>query len=254
MADYVRIAGQQDSFFGAAADTKPTVCPKGTFAWEYDTGLVYRTWNGGTNWVVWGINAPIKTIQTELKAITAVAADVQSVSSELSLLSLTGLRRATIFIDHAKDNASASVGQGTEYVVQVSQKLTGNDTWRSLLPLTAAITVPIASVCSAVEPVGETVIACASVLPAVGDIMFFKNTTIGNSEWANVIAVSAGVNFTLESGLTNASEIKTYYSQGEHFVISVDIEAQVRLRVVCNNTKGTTNKAIVWRCACITAS
>ena len=61
-----------------------------------------------------------KTIQTEIAAIAAVAADVQAVSS---VLDLSGqIKQVTILIDHAKDHASASVGQGTEYVIQVSQK------------------------------------------------------------------------------------------------------------------------------------
>lgn len=192
----------------------------------------------------------IKTIETELKAITAVAANAQSLSSELDV---SNKNKVTVFIDHAKDNALASVGQGTEYVIQVSEKATGNDTWRSLTAFTAAMTVPVAPVCSAVEPVGETIIACGAVVPAVGDIVFFKNTTLALSEWANVIAVVAATSFTLESGLTNASEIKTYYTQGEHFVLTVDVEAVTRLRVVANNTKGTTNRAICWRCAAITS-
>jgi len=192
----------------------------------------------------------IKTIETELKALTEVAADVQSVSS---ILDVSTKNKVTILIDHAKDNAAASVGQGTEYVVQVSEKATGNDTWRALAAFTAAMTVPVAPVCSAIEPVGETVIACGAVVPAVGDRVFFKNTVLALSEWANVIAVTPATNFTIESGLTNASEIKTYYTQGEHFVLTIDVEAITRLRVVCNNTKGTTNRAIVWRCAAITA-
>ncbi len=191
----------------------------------------------------------IKTIETELKALTEVAASVQSVSS---ILDVSNKNKVTVFIDHAKDNALASVGQGTEYVIQVSEKATGNDTWVTLASFTAAMTVPVAPVCSAVEPVGETVIACGAVVPAVGDTVFFKNTTLALSEWANVIAVTPATNFTIESGLTNASEIKTYYTQGEHFVQMIDVEAITRLRVVCNNTKGTTNRAIVWRCAAIT--
>ena len=199
-----------------------------------------------------GIQTIVKTIQTELTAITAVAANVQSVSSELDLSGQ--VKQATILIDHAKDNASASVGQGTEYVIQVSEKASGNDTWRSLVAFTAAITAPSTITLDAAEAAGQTVIEIGVTTPVVGDIVFFKNATIANSEWGNVVAISAGVSFTLESALTNAqgSAGGTIFTQGEHFVVTVDVKAITRLRVVANNTKGTTNRAIVWRCAAIT--
>jgi hypothetical protein len=237
-------------YVGLSTDDKPTGVRPGSRFLEYNTGTSYITYDG-TNWVVY---APVKAIQTELKAVTAVAADVQSVSS---VLSLTGVKKVTLCIDHAKDNASASVGQGTEYVIQVSEKATGNDTWRSLAAFAAAITAPTAVVTDAEEAAGQTVIECGASVPAVGDIVFFKHATIGSSEWANVIArVTTGgsESFTIESGLTNVQASGTYYTQGEHFVVTVDVESLTRLRVVCNNTKGTTNRAIVWRCAAITAS
>jgi hypothetical protein len=192
-----------------------------------------------------------KTIQTELMPITAVAADVQSVSS---ILALTGIKKATIFIDHAKDHASASVGQGTEYVVQVSEKATGNDTWRSLASFSATITAPTVITTDAIENAGQTLIEIGATTPVVGDILFWKNATIGLSEWSTVIAIATGVSCTLQDALTNTQAQGTYNTQGEHFVLTVDVESVTRLRVVCNNTKGTTNRAICWRCACITSA
>ncbi len=205
-----------------------------------------QTTPGTTNLVATSV---VKTIETELKAITAVDANVQSISSELAL---TGMKQVTIFIDHAKDSADASVGQGTEYVIQVSEKATGNDTWRSIPAFTATITAPTVITLDNDEAAGQTVIECGATVPAVGDIIFFKNTTLANSEWANVIARAVGAgteSVTLESGLTNAQADNTHNTQGEHYQQTINVQSYTRLRVVCNNTKGTTNRAIVWKVA-----
>ena len=194
----------------------------------------------------------VQAIQSELKAITAVAADAQSVSSTLSVYQK---KRVTVMIDHAKDNALAAVGAGAEYRVQVSEKDSGNDTWRSLAAVTAQITVPVAVVTDNNEAAGQTVIECGAVVPAVGDIIFFKNAVIANSEWARVVAVDATPgteNFTIADGLTNAQAAGTYYTQGEHFVATVEVRAVTRLRVIANNANGSTNRAVVFRVAAIT--
>jgi hypothetical protein len=124
-----------------------------------------------------------------------------------------------------------------------------------LSSFTASITAPTAVVTDGEEAAAQTEIACGAVVPAVGDIIFFKNATLANSEWANVIGVDAtggSEHFDIEDGLTNTQAAGTYYTQGEQFVLTLDVQSVTRLRVVCNNTKGTTNRAIVWRAACIT--
>ncbi len=199
-----------------------------------------------------GKETVVQAIQTELKAITAVAANAQSKSSELNVYQK---KSATIFIDHAKDNANAAVGAGCEYRFQASEKDSGDDTWRSLDAVVAQITAPTAVVTDNNEAAGSTVIECGAVVPAIGDIIFFKNATIALSEWARVVAVDAtpgSESFTIADGLTNAQAAGTYYTQGEHYTATINTRAITRLRVVCNNANGTTNRAIVWRCAAIT--
>ncbi len=189
-----------------------------------------------------------KTIETELQAIVAVAADAQSISSTLTL---TDMRKVAIFIDHGRDATSAFVGAGTEYRVEVSEKATGNDTWRPIASATAAITAALAHVMDVEEPAGEVVILIGATSPVLGDIQFFKNATIANSEWARIIDKTNSVSFTIQDGLTNTQAAITSYSQGEHFVMLLDVSSYTRLRVVCNNNNGSTNQNIVWRCAAI---
>ena len=117
-----------------------------------------------------------KTIQTELLAITAIAADVQQKSSTLNIASID---RLLIFIDHACDAATAFVGNGTEYRIEVSEKASGNDTWRTLYSVVCGIAAASDIVMDEQEPAAETEIKTGATLPAIGDIVFFKNATIG---------------------------------------------------------------------------
>jgi len=187
-----------------------------------------------------------KTIQTELNIIAAVAADAQDKSSELAL---TNMKKVAIFIDHARDATGAFVDAGTEYRVEVSEKATGNDTWRTIASAVCGIAAALGHVMDAEEAAGQTLIEIGATTPLVNDIQFFKNATIGNSEWGKIVAVVDGVSFTLQDGLTNTQAAITTYSQGEHFVLLLDVEAYTRLRVICNNNNGSTNQNIVWRCA-----
>ncbi len=191
-----------------------------------------------------------ETIQTELLAITAVAADAQQKSSELSLV---GIKKAAVFIDHGRTAATAFVGAGTEYRVEVSEKATGNDTWRTIASHVCGIATASQITADGAEAIGQTVIEIGATTPAVGDILFWENATLALSEWMKVVAIAAGTTFTILDGLTNAqAAAKLIYNQAEQRVLLLDVEAYTRMRVVVNNNNGSTNVAIKSRIACIT--
>lgn len=193
-----------------------------------------------------------KTIQPELLAITAVPANTQQTSS---VLSLAGVRKVTIFIDHGRTAVTAFVVAGTEYRIEASQKASGNDTWVPVASVVCEITAPVAIVMDGAEAAGATRIECTAVVPTKGDWVYFKNATIGNSEWAKVVLVDAGVGteyFDILDGLTNVQAAITMYNKAERFALTLDVEAFTRLRVVVNNNNGTTNVAVDSRIAAIT--
>jgi hypothetical protein len=193
-----------------------------------------------------------KTIETELQAISTLAANVNAVSS---VLDVSAKSTATIFIDHARDAATAFVGAGTEYRVEISERATGNCCWRTLYSVVCDITAASSIVMDAQEAAAATQIETGATLPAVGDIVFFKNATIANSEWSKVISrVTTGgsESFTILDGLTNIQPAITLFNKAEQFVLSLNVKGATRLRVVANNNNGTTNQNIVWRCAAIT--
>ena len=198
-----------------------------------------------------GINQ--KSVLAELLPITTVSANVQRISNILGVDDFTGI---TIFLDHARDAATAFAGAGTEYRIESSEKDTGNDTWRTLYSVVCGIAAASSIVMDAQEEIGATRIETGATLPAKGDIVFFKNATIANSEWAKVTAVNttAGTEyFDILDGLTYVQPAITLFNMAETFVLTLNIKTIKRIRAVVNNNNGTTNQPIVSRIAAIAA-
>lgn len=224
-----------------ADDTFRTVIPD---LLAVDNGDTPTTYSAGSK------DRPIKTIQTELLAITKVAADAQQKSSELTL---TNIKRVVIFVDHGRTATTAFVGAGTEYRIEASQKATGNDTWRTIDSDTCVITAATEITADGAEATGQTLIEIGANTPVAGDIVFWENATLANSEWMKVVAIVAGTSFTILDGLTNdQAAAKKIYNKGEQFVSNLDVTGYTRLRVIVNNNNGTTNAQVVSRIAAIT--
>lgn len=266
-------------FFGeGTTGTGLTAGPPNYYGWDdFQADALFKTWHiyrvsleygweaSGTFDHVWvvelklnGMQIPIKpdapvitkTIQTELLAITKVAANAQQKSSELDL---ANMKKATIFIDHGRTATTAFVVAGTEYRIEASQKETGNDTWRTIASVEGIITAASEITADGAEAAGQTVIECGDPDPEIGDIVFWENATLANSEWGKVVAHVDNTSFTLQDGLTNAqANAKKIYNKGEQFVLTLDVTAFTRLRVVVNNNNGTTNAQVASRVAAIT--
>jgi hypothetical protein len=196
------------------------------------------------------------TVQTDLAIIQTLAADLVYRTDDTADFLTAGKLSASIGIWHAKDSASAPVGAGTKYTIEKSYTLTGDDNWMSLYWVQAGITAPTAMVTDGEEVATSTVIECGNVIPAVGDIICFKNATIGLTEFREVIArVTTGGSetVTLKDALTSTQAQGTYYTQVEKFDINLlNLKGVVRLRVFVNNNLGTTNRAIIFRIALTT--
>ena|SRR3972149_6176358 len=193
---------------------------------------------------------PRKTITAELLSITKVAANAQQKSSELDL---TNIRDLLLIIHHGRTAVTAFVGAGTEYIVQVSAKASGDDTWTDIASIVAEIALATAITADGAEAAGQTVIEIGANTPAVGDIVFWENATLANSEWGKVVAISAGVTFTLLDGLTNAqAAAQLIYNKGKVYALNLSTRSAKRLRVIVNNANGSTNVQIACRISALT--
>src|SRR3990167_6709284 len=135
----------------------------------------------------------IETIQTELYAAASLAASAQAVSS---VLSVVGIKHATILIDHSRA-ATASFGtNGTEYRVEVSAQSANNDTWRPIASVLASSAVAASAAASSDAAAGTTVVNITSgTAMARGDIICFTSGTI---EWVRAVSVSGTASFTVQ--------------------------------------------------------
>ena len=226
-----------------------------------NTGRKDYVWDG-TNWR--GMLADtagaarvgiVETIQTELFAAASVAASSQAAST---ILSMAGIKKALIFIDHGRAATAAFGTQGTEYRVEASQRATGDGTWRAMTTVVAGSTAALAVSASADVAAGSTTITVDSgtSIPARGDIVFWANTvSAASSEWMRVTSVSGTASFVIQDGLDYGQDSDTsIYTQAEQWALVVDVEAITRLRVVVNNNASGTTQAIYSRIACITES
>lgn len=187
------------------------------------------------------VQSAVKTIQTELLASSAIAASVMVKSSELSL---TGMRQATIFIDHGRATTVAfGAAGGTNYLIQTSEKAAGNDTWRTVSTFVASSAAASSALSSGAVAAAQTsIIILSSTAFVVNDLIMWANTAAPSvsTEWARVGTVTGTASFTVIDGMTNAQgSTVVITNQAEHFVTTVDVGSLTRVRVVVNNTCGT---------------
>jgi hypothetical protein len=54
-------------FIGLSTDSKPTGVPSGSYFWAYDTGTLFKTYNG-TDWIAYSVNSVVQPGTVDLHA------------------------------------------------------------------------------------------------------------------------------------------------------------------------------------------
>lgn len=178
----------------------------------------------------------VLTLQKQTAAPRVVISDSIDVSTKMSMSFFIRLGRQT------ETAFTASVNVRVEASPDVS-----GDTWiPTSLSFSSALGSSVASqavngTCTA----GQAVVAMADTTGfAVGDIVFIENTTLANSEFGRVAAVSTNVSITLERNLVNAQTGSTVYDQAELVQGTVNCESYSRLQVVVDGAGGAQNFVI----------
>ena len=184
-----------------------------------------------------------KTDETTVYAIASTASNTVSIGTALDV--------STYYAGHLRVRMGR--GTGTAFTTPPICRIegtaeTGAETanqWTVLAQFQAGIGASIGSqAVSGTEAAGQTTVTLAAGTNfAGGDYVFFHNTTLANSEWSRVVAVS-GADLTLEEGIVNAQTGATARDQAEQYQCQLDLTGLNALRVVIDGRD--TGQAVIY--------
>lgn len=192
-----------------------------------------------------------KTQGTSLLSLQSVSSGSVVISSAVDVSSVIA---ASVFI-HFGRRATTALTVGCIFRIEASSKSSGDGHWYPMFIYTSDISGAESEAATGTNNSGQAVITVASTTNlSVGDIVYIDNTTIGNSEWGRIKAVSTNTSITLEDNLAHAqsSGAATIYDQAQIFrPVDLNLRAIGRIRLVVDNTG--TGQAIAVEADMVTA-
>jgi len=177
---------------------------------------------------------PTKTDSVEVLAHQAATHPTTIVGSAIDCRTK---RAAVIHLYHGYVEAAADTNPGL-FLVQVRPDAgdgAATEHWITVRKLTAKGTTPDTEAMTATEPVGETVLACASTTGfAVEDELYIQDTTtLADSEWATLKTFVANTSVNLIDGLTvQKDSADVIWNDASKFVVGLDLNGMESFRVV----------------------
>jgi hypothetical protein len=176
-----------------------------------------------------------KTANISVLSLQQIAANAVVNSSAWDVSSYCA---ANLFINLGRDDTGGALTAGVIFRVQASAKDSGDDQWRDVMTFQSGVTNPESEAVSGTCNSGQKVIGAASTTNlSVEDLIFIKNTTLANSEFHRIKAVTANTNVTVDDDLTNAQTGSTVYDQAEEYVAPLDLTAIKRIRLQVDNAQ-----------------
>lgn len=176
--------------------------------------------------------------KTANDAIQELASGVMATGSARDVSGSYGTR---VFIDYAPTAETAATA-GARAVVQISGEASGDEFWTDYYEFSSALNTAASEALSNIEAVGSTVLEVVSTVgfTTLGEKLFLKNGTLGNSEWARLKTYSSNVSITLFSGLTREQAAGTVvYTKAERWSCPLPIDIK-RYRVIMFAPTGPT--------------
>lgn len=172
-----------------------------------------------------------KTANTSLLSLQSVASNTVALGSPVDVSS----KFAALIGIHFGRRTTSALTVGGKVRIEGSYKSSGDGHWFPLAEFQSAIAAAESEAVSGTVNAGTNVITVASTTNlTVGDLIFIDNSTIGNSEWGRIKAVSTNTSVTIEDNLVNAQTGSTIYDNAEIFTVALDLTAVIRIRAVAD--------------------
>jgi len=135
-----------------------------------------------------------------------------------------------LYLWYGPDSTTACT-VAAEAHVQISPATSGNDSWSDLVTITFGTTTAEAEVLTGTEAAGSTVLELASTtnLARLSRILI-RNSTVANSEFADIASIVTNTSITVVDGITNAQTGSTVYTQADQRIVALPYGAN-RVRV-----------------------
>ena len=178
-----------------------------------------------------------KTVNQTLLALQSMASNATVVGSAVDVSTKIGA--AFVGIHFGRRTASA-LSEGVLFRVEGSTKSSGNGYWFPIGLVKTGVAAAESEAVSGTVNAGSTTIGLAttanigsSSVPGSYEL-YIDNSTIGDSEFQRVTAVTLNTSATIEDALTNAQTGSTVYTQAQFFGLQFDITSITRIRVVAD--------------------
>lgn len=142
---------------------------------------------------------------------------------------------------HAFNEAGANTNPA-QFRLQTSVSDQGNDDWVTVVPFTVFNGTPADEVLATTVAAGATALPVAATAGfASGNLIYIRDATLANSEWAIVREIVTNTTIDTVDGVANAhaATTTTIFGSAEKFYTILDLRAVRRFRAIYLNEGGT---------------
>lgn len=185
-----------------------------------------------------------KTAGQTLLAITNCATATITVGSAVDVSTKIG--PAVAFIKLGRTAATALANQ-VKFRLEGSAKTSGNDEWIPIYEWTSnnATTAASSTTLNGATTAGNTTSTLTSGTGfGAGDLVYFKESTLSNSEWSRLVGQSGTTSTFEEAQTRNHANGITVSDTAEMWQIPIDIAGQVRIRFIVDCASAATTTAV----------